>query len=156
MRFPTSNVLLALLLAGCCVACTPDNAVGLSRSMEEAAAELLATETGHETTVTFTPLQDPERPYTLIFLPDRPTKREDLIARGLPPETANDVFDTLAYVEVGTRPLLVVHRGAGEMSFTGYWTEFAEVDDILLLEGQGESKIVLEQVGDRVRIREIR
>jgi len=151
-----SRVLLAVLLLGLCFSCAPDNAVGLSRSMECAAESLLASEERHEAVVTFAPRKDPGGAYTLVFLPDRPTKGEDLVDNGVARETAEDVFETLAYVEVGTRPLLIVHRGDGVMSFTGYWTKFAEVDDVLVFSGRGECEVVLEKVDDVVKITAVR
>jgi len=59
-------------------------------------------------------------------------------------------------VEVGKGSLLIVHRGEGEMSFTGYWTRFAEVEEVLVHAGEGECEVVLQKEGDRVVIATVR
>jgi len=136
---------LALVVSSC----TSDNAVELSLSISSAAKALRADGDRSEATVTFVPVEEPERSYTLIFFPDRETKPSELVALGLEQTVVDDVFDTLGYVEIGTRPSLVVWRKEGEMSFTGVWNREAVLPETLVHVATGESRVkLLEQDGD--------
>ncbi len=146
----------AALLLGLVASCSSDQAVTLSNEIGDAATGLRELVDGKQATVTFAPCCDATGSYALVFLPGPDTKRDELVAAGLAQDVAADVYDTLEYVDVGTRPLLVVHRGKGDMSFTGHWTRFASVEEVLVFAGREACEVVLEKVEGEVRIMAIR
>jgi len=155
LRVWFQTCVIALLL-GLFASCTTDQAVSLSNDIGDAATNLGGLVDGKQATVAFAPCCEATDSYTLMFLPGPDTKRDELVAAGLAQDVAADVYDTLEYVDVGTRPLLVVYRGKGEMSFTGHWTRFASVNEVLVFTGKEACEVVLEKVEGEVRIVTIR
>ncbi len=131
---------MVLLFAGA-TSVAADNATALSYAIEKA-AKTHSTLDAEQVVVEYLPTRAPKAPYDLILFPDHQVTQSDLVAAGLSEAAAAQVFSKLDYIDVGSRPLIVVLQEGRRLNFTGHWRRFARVDALTVIHGQGPTHLV--------------
>jgi hypothetical protein len=126
------------------VACS-DNATKLAYDIESAFKRLQSQGVGSEYVILYEPVDEKEKPYTIIFLPEKETTSDDLIEKGVNPEISKDIFSQLSYIDIGKEAMLIVYQ-AGKINFTTYHRRFASVSDIKVVNATGKSEIVVKKI----------
>lgn len=134
-------VLLAAPFASGCA----DNATKLSFAIERA-ADRAASDPADSQTLVYTPKTHPERPYYLIFLPDRETGLNDLVSAGLPEAMAIRILREMGYLSPA--PFHVVAQEGGRTTFTTHWHQFAHVPEVLVVPARGSVELELRDTGN--------
>ena len=145
---------LLLLVALTAVACS-DNAIRLRESID-AAARSGSTSAGQELDVRYVP-RSSSKPYWLLFFPDRQVQASELTERDVPANVAARIFQELAYVNVGTRPMLVVAAEGERLTFTSYADhDDVKIADLIVEQRTGPATIRLERRSDALWITGVR
>jgi hypothetical protein len=143
-----------LALTGCA-----DHASALRSRIEAATSDLDQMSGDAAKEVTFAPT-GPNRPYTIIFFPERRVFETELIARGVEPVVAKRIFHELSRYGVGEKeaPMVVVVEPGKKLSFASYsGRELVHIDDLLVASKPGGDVVLaLEKRGETYYLTHVR
>jgi len=146
-------ITLLFAVAGCA-----DHASSLRSKIGSAMADL-DRETGDATkTITYAPTN---KPYTIIFFPERRVFESDLIVRGVDPAVAKRIFHDLSRYGVGEkeRPMLVVAEPGKGPAFDSYnGREIVTVENLIVVNkpAGGPVELTLQKRGETYYLTDVR
>ena len=146
----------ALLLVASCA----DHASSLRSKIDAATADLDRMEGDATKEISFSPAAK-NKPYTIIFFPERRVFETELVARGVDREVAKRIFNELSKYGVGEkeRPMVVVAepgKAPSAASYSGH--ELVHVDQLLVTNKSDGSPVtmVLQKRGETYYLTEVR
>jgi hypothetical protein len=144
-------VLVGIALGGC-----SDNAIRLRFGIEDAARKLQAGPDFREERVSYIPVGGATQGYWLIFFPERRVHAEELVARGMPAETADRIYRELGYVDVGTGSMLVVAQDGERLNFTSYsGKHLVIVRDLIVERRVGRCEILVRKQNETLYVEKV-
>lgn len=138
------RAMFSALILTSIIACT-DNATKLSNDIDSALKRLQSEDIGSEYVIRYEPVSKKDKPYTIIFLPEKETTLNDLINKGVDPEISKDIFSQLSYSNIGKEAMLIVYQ-AGKINFTTFHIRFATISDIKVFQATGKCEIVVKKI----------
>lgn len=143
--FKTIIIICLILLV--CVSCN-DNATKFAKQLEAASNSLQFKPKGSQYIINYRPVNKWTKEYVIVLIPEREINLEELVAKGLSYDVGYNIFLKLGYLDVGYGDSMLIVYQDGDINFTTYFSRFITFEEIEVIYGFWNQKIVVEKVNN--------
>lgn len=137
--------IIVIIISFCSGCSFTDNATKLAYELESSAETLKSQQNGSEVIVKYE-TKDSKAPFTILVLSEKGITSDELYEMGLDSVIVKDLFPQLSYIDLKNGATLIVYQNGG-ISFTTYYRRFVDVKATQIINGTGNSDIVVKKTG---------